>query len=109
MTQAFDHAVDALTEFRNIHIKTVGRYIVAPSRARTAAAADANVSKAIETSGKVNIASVSSRAASGDSHLKGTGGTDLITFLKQTRDETRAAEVGLRSGETARQVLISCE
>lgn len=86
ITSAFNTAVDALTAFRDIHIRIVGRYIVAPSRmARNDQVA------AKEESEVTNIASVSSRTGTNKDELKGTGGTNLMGFLKRTRDETRAA------------------
>lgn len=84
VTNAFNTAVDALTSFRDIHIRIVGRYIVAPSR----------MSRVIENETEpsvVNIASASSREGTQKDELKGTGGTNLMGFLKRTRDETRAA------------------
>jgi len=80
--EAFDIAVDAMTAFRDIHIKIVARYIVTPSRA-------ANSQDTFE---RKNIASASSDSSVGKDELKGTGGTNLMAFLKQTRDETRAAK-----------------
>lgn len=81
MRAAFDEAVEAMTAFRDIHIQIVARYIVAPSR--TAKTNNSEIAK--------NIASASSGSSQTLSELKGTGGTDLMVFLKQTRDETRAA------------------
>ncbi|KAK5954771.1 hypothetical protein OHC33_004497 [Knufia fluminis] len=80
--RAFDAAVDAMTAFRDIHIKIVARYIVRPSRA---------VSCEL-TSEHKNIATASSGASATRGELKGTGGTNLMAFLKQTRDETRRAK-----------------
>lgn len=83
-TDAFNTAVDALTGFRDIHIRIVGRYIVAPSRMGKPSANETD-------SGVMNIASASSRTGVPKDELKGTGGTNLMGFLKRTRDETRAA------------------
>lgn len=76
---AFEQAVEAMTVFRDIHIQIVARYIVAPSR----------IAKAANLEGVKNIASAGSSQSRDE--LKGTGGTNLMGFLKQTRDETRAA------------------
>lgn len=78
--KAYDDAVDALTAFRDTHIKIVARYIITPSK----------LTPAIDNSVQ-NLATASSVQAT-DENLKGTGGTDLIQFLKQTREETRAAK-----------------
>ncbi|GAB7359183.1 hypothetical protein MBLNU230_g5250t1 [Neophaeotheca triangularis] len=77
---AYQSAIDALTALRNEHLKIVTRYIVVPSRSSTA-------------SGTRNLASVSvakeeDGGAGGDKELTGTGGTSLLPFLKQSRDET---------------------
>ena len=91
---AYDRTVTALSKFRDIHIQIVTRYIITPSKLPPAA-------HVLRKTG-VNLASASSEVAqkaviSDDSEKKepaqlyGTGGTDLIPFLKQTRDETREA------------------
>lgn len=86
IASAFNTAVDALTGFRDIHIRIVGRYIVAPSRMVKRCDSGAE-------QGAVNIASASSRTGVQKEDLKGTGGTNLMGFLKRTRDETSAAAV----------------
>lgn len=82
--EAFQTATRALAEFRNKHLQMVTRYIIIPSR-------QPNGSQG------VNLATVSSRlkapsAAGGvqtsGGELTGTGGTALLPFLKQSRDET---------------------
>ncbi|KAJ1338667.1 Indoleamine 2,3-dioxygenase [Microdochium nivale] len=91
--EAYKRATQTLTAFRNIHIQIVTRYIILPSR-RARLRGD--------NSGKRDLASASSSAAAvavgaaanniGEApELKGTGGTTLIPFLKQARDETTEA------------------
>ena len=80
--KAFDAAVNAMTTFRDIHIRIVARYIVGPSQNP---ASEAGLQRK-------NIASASSEDSTAREDLKGTGGTNLMAFLKQTRDETRAAK-----------------
>lgn len=80
--EAYDDAVDALTKFRDIHINIVARYIIAPARS-----CDFQGKTAVR-----NIATAFSGKSSTREDLKGTGGTDLMTFLKQTRDETQAVK-----------------
>lgn len=76
--EAYNFAVKELERFRDVHIQIVTRYIIRPSRAQQPPAVN----------GGINIAVASSR--SGDTKgLKGTGGTDLMPFLRQARDETR--------------------
>ncbi|KIN00586.1 hypothetical protein OIDMADRAFT_146019 [Oidiodendron maius Zn] len=74
---AYNTAVSRLAAFRDIHIQIVARYIIAPSRKPLQSLSDG-----------VNIATVSSNRSS-MTGLSGTGGTELMPFLKQSRDETR--------------------
>ncbi|KAH6839521.1 Indoleamine 2,3-dioxygenase [Chaetomium sp. MPI-CAGE-AT-0009] len=95
--EAFEGATRALAEFRNKHLQMVTRYIIIPSR------------KPNPNQG-VNLATASSRlkgssasegkeaapAVAGE--LTGTGGTALLPFLKQSRDETfQAGQLQARS------------
>lgn len=85
---AYVNATESLTTFRDKHIQIVARYIIAPSRRAHAAVSNSGT----------NIATASSRQsanmASEGLQLSGTGGTQLMPFLKQTRDETKQAGVG---------------
>lgn len=81
---AYTAATDALTEFRNVHIRIVSRYIVVPSRKPRPACLGGPVP------GQKNLASSSDRSRKIED-LTGTGGTALMPFLKQTRDETKEA------------------
>lgn len=67
--RAYEEAVAALILFRDAHIRIVTRYVLAPARRG-------------KTSG-------SGSAAESLDELKGTGGTNLMQFLKQAREETR--------------------
>jgi indoleamine 2,3-dioxygenase len=81
--EAFRTATRALAEFRNKHLQIVARYIIIPSR-------QPNGSQGM------NLATASSRLKAsgadamptGGGELTGTGGTALLPFLKQSRDET---------------------
>jgi indoleamine 2,3-dioxygenase len=77
---AYTTATTALSEFRNKHIQIVTRYIILPSRKQNYGNADRGH----------NLATASKRIATTESteELKGTGGTTLLPFLKQARDET---------------------
>jgi len=82
---AYNATVEALVAFRNIHIQIVAGYIIAPSRAPRASY--------IAQNRALNLATASTKGqqaarASEKQQLAGTGGTMLIPFLKQTRDET---------------------
>lgn len=82
LREAYISATEALTEFRNRHIQIVTRYIILPSK------------QPWSGSKKKNLASASSEtkgAVTKSEELTGTGGTTLVPFLKQARDETTFA------------------
>lgn len=94
LRDAYTAATDALAEFRNNHIKIVTRYIVIPSKKPWAGT-------------RQNLASSSSSSSSASSNgdsgeLRGTGGTALMPFLRQSRDETACA--GRLEAESCRVV-----
>ncbi|RAL11059.1 indoleamine 2,3-dioxygenase [Aspergillus homomorphus CBS 101889] len=84
---AYNEAVMSLGRFRDKHVRMVTRYIIRPARATPPS----------ETSSQLNLATTTStRMESWNGQgvtdgVHGTGGTDLIPFLKQTRDTTKAA------------------
>ncbi|KAK6600417.1 Indoleamine 2,3-dioxygenase 1 [Botrytis cinerea] len=86
VTKAYNHAVETLTEFRNIHIQIVTRYIINPSRKAMAQGTEK------ENAG-LNLAVATTKKGGKD--VRGTGGTQLIPFLKQSRDETRNMTVNV--------------
>lgn len=77
LREVYTAATDALSQFRDKHIKIVTRYIILPS-------------KQPWNGGRKNLASASSEWKAGQ-ELRGTGGTALVPFLKQTRNETSQA------------------
>ena len=81
---AYDACLAMLQEFRNKHINIVSRYIIIKSRESRSR------SRGLETvSGKLNLSTASRKIdRTNKKNLKGTGGTALIPFLKQARDET---------------------
>ncbi|KAH7117428.1 indoleamine 2,3-dioxygenase [Dactylonectria macrodidyma] len=83
---AYVAATDALSSFRDRHIQIVTRYIILPSK------------QAPRQNARKNLASASAEK-NGSQELTGTGGTTLVPFLKQARDET--AEAGQIRGEVA--------
>lgn len=89
VSNAYNAAVEALVAFRNIHIQIVAGYIIAPSRSPRA--------KYIVQTQTLNLATASTKGQQTSTNekqqLAGTGGTMLIPFLKQTRDETGEAAV----------------
>ncbi|KAM0519509.1 hypothetical protein ACHAPE_003683 [Trichoderma viride] len=79
LREAYTAAVDALTEFRGKHVKLVTRYIIIPSKKPWAGTT------------RRNLASSSSRK--GGEGLMGTGGTELIPFLRQAKVETEVNKI----------------
>ncbi|KAF4618121.1 hypothetical protein G7Y89_g14988 [Cudoniella acicularis] len=75
--EAFNFAVIELEKFRDIHIQIVTRYIITPS-----------TKAAPNSGGGLNLA-IASSAKKDTKGLHGTGGTELLPFLRQSRDETR--------------------
>lgn len=81
---AFDAALAMLRALRDKHIQMVSRYIIIKSRETRSHSRSLSPKQA--SAQRVNLASSVKR---GDSKkLRGTGGTALISFLKQARDET---------------------
>ena len=67
LTAAYNAAVASVSDFRDQHIRIATRYVILPSRMAS-----------------------QEKPAQG---LIGTGGTKLVPFLRQARDETLAAAV----------------
>ncbi|KAI0189853.1 indoleamine 2,3-dioxygenase [Astrocystis sublimbata] len=81
---AYDACLAMLRAFRDIHIAIVTRYIVLPSRANRARSRSRSP-EAVRNR-QQNLATASRQGE--QKNVKGTGGTSLIPFLKQARDET---------------------
>lgn len=105
---AFTGATEALGRFRNKHIQIVTRYIVLPAKRAAMQSRSAPSSTSSSSTARHNLATSSAAASAGtgtgtgassqdEPELKGTGGTTLIPFLKQARDETFEAGVLRRS------------
>ncbi|THV06382.1 Indoleamine 2,3-dioxygenase [Dendrothele bispora CBS 962.96] len=83
---AYNTAVVALKEFRDSHMIIVARYIIGPAR---------RVAEATEQERKDTMEGV---VEASHSLLKGTGGTDMVRFLKGVRNQTAEAVVGRVQG-----------
>ena len=83
LSLAYDACLAMLSSFRDKHIAIVTRYIITPSREVRARSR----SRSPELARTRNNIAVASRKTQGEGQ-KGTGGTALIPFLKQARDET---------------------
>ncbi|KAE8380300.1 Indoleamine 2,3-dioxygenase [Aspergillus bertholletiae] len=82
---AFNTAVMSLGVFRDSHIQMVTRYIIMVAKAKPPT--DGPMQVNLATSTTTQMQGRSERLTRG---IHGTGGTDLIPFLKQTRDTTKA-------------------
>ena len=104
LSLAYDAALAMLRALRDKHIQLVSRYIITKSREgrslgpveralspRKDPGAGRGVIKNIATA---NAAASTEGPRSGRSKLRGTGGTALIPFLKQARDETGEPAIG---------------
>ncbi|TAQ88957.1 hypothetical protein B7494_g2708 [Chlorociboria aeruginascens] len=82
---AYEACLAMLRAFRDKHINIVSRYIVIKSRESRSKSRSRSHGV---TRRKLDIATSSRQDSAGKKNLKGTGGTALIPFLKQARDET---------------------
>ena len=74
---AYNLAVASLGKLRDKHIQIVTRYIIGPSR-KPNAGRFLGINLAVASTGKKGVEG-----------LQGSGGTQLMPFLKQSRDETK--------------------
>ncbi|KAI5790821.1 Indoleamine 2,3-dioxygenase [Pyronema domesticum] len=96
LTTAYDECLRALSSFRDKHLQIVSRYIVIMSqeskrRMSTVAAATSPANPVHDIPGNPLGLAKGEAAKKG---LKGTGGTKLMPFLKQSRDETMEPATG---------------
>ncbi|KAL9116387.1 MAG: hypothetical protein Q9187_007088 [Circinaria calcarea] len=82
---AYDACLAMLRALRDKHIQMVSRYIIVKSRESRSHSRSLSPRSAPLP---LNIATVSKDGKAGNRKLRGTGGTALIPFLKQARDET---------------------
>ncbi|KAL8342997.1 hypothetical protein RB598_004383 [Gaeumannomyces tritici] len=116
LQETFEHATKVLAEFRNKHLQIVTRYIVVPSRKHQQSQKKGSIGLAAagttlwreppqnpvavpKNASRDAGASPDGKASKGDTRdrrmsetqLTGTGGTAVMPFLKQIRDETLRA------------------
>lgn len=98
---AYDAALSMLRALRDKHIAMVSRYIIVKSRearnvsqARSGQDRSISPSKPINTQPTINLATAGNlQSSQAKAPFRGTGGTSLIPFLKQARDETGSLAV----------------
>ncbi|KAF9449442.1 Indoleamine 2,3-dioxygenase [Macrolepiota fuliginosa MF-IS2] len=104
VVKAYDSAVKALKEFRDAHMIIVTLYVIGPARragkksatvvadsqATPGATRKSGVGSSEETDTRLMEQAFGGNGESDDA-LKGTGGTDLVRFLKGIRDQTALA------------------
>lgn len=89
LVTAYDACLAMLHAFRDKHIQMVSRYIIIKSRqARRPSSAGQQSQQKINLASATDATSSLDRTRSKTGGPKGTGGTSLIPFLKQARDET---------------------
>jgi len=100
LTDAYNAALAALRRLRDAHLRIVTLYIVGPShRAPPGSRAPTLTMQAKEIAGAVKVGFANGTCSgSGPTLLRGTGGTDLIRFLKGVRDRTSEAALELDDG-----------
>lgn len=89
--QAYNAVVMALGNFRDKHIQIVTRYVITPASQPVSSEAKNQTTRINLASATSSFISNSPSTTKQDKIFYGTGGTDLIPFLKATRDETKAA------------------
>ncbi|KAI5123804.1 hypothetical protein M0805_009099 [Coniferiporia weirii] len=92
---AYNAAVDALRTFRNAHLRIVALFIVGPARRIEAGNRTMLLAQPAALSAG-DVPRKSDMENGGDGGVKGTGGTNAMTFLKGVRDRT--ADAILRDG-----------
>ncbi|OJD26733.1 hypothetical protein ACJ73_01888 [Blastomyces percursus] len=116
---AYDSCLAVLRAMRDKHIQMVSRYIIIKAREarvhhdRSASSPRAapggsgkaravNLARPVAATGGGEVVAPASGSGGGSKSLRGTGGTPLIPFLKQARDETGEPAVGLLVKELAK-------
>lgn len=87
LQEAYGRCISMLKIFRDNHIQIVTKYIILPSNSKQHGSNKPGILSPIEPNTKISDCS---RSKAASSKTIGTGGTRLMPFLKQCRDETVA-------------------
>lgn len=96
LSDAYNAAINALASFRNRHLQIVSRYVIVPAHRAQVATGKGPYPTVAKTSDE-SISCTHGPSATNIHSLRGTGGTAMIPFLRQVRDETTATRVSLDS------------
>lgn len=91
---AYDACLAMLRSLRDKHIQMVSRYIIVKSRAHSRSLSPRAAPPPRRNLAHVAPEPVRPDGRQGSKSLRGTGGTALIPFLKQARDETGEPAIG---------------
>ena len=107
LRKAYNDSALTLCAFSDYHLQLVARYIMLAAKKETGATGAGSSSfttkqAKLPEEKLINLATVTEKktpsslrgSSSHADEYYGTGGTDLLPFLKQTRDTTRAAAMG---------------
>ena len=86
LSTAYDASLAMLRSLRDKHIQMVSRYIIVKSR--ESRSHSRSLSPPVYASSKPKALNLAIGTSAGKGKMRGTGGTALIPFLKQARDET---------------------
>jgi indoleamine 2,3-dioxygenase len=97
LTAAYDDAVRRLKEFRDAHMRIVAIYIVGPARRAAEREAERARRDVESQEGRwLGPKEDVDEQLPSDEGLKGTGGTELVRFLKGVRDRTAGSVLGAK-------------
>ena len=89
---AYDACVAMLRRFRDLHLQIVSRFIIVPANAKK---------QQLSRTQSQQDRGIATVEAKNKKEIRGTGGTFLMPFLKQARDET----IEMAAGEFARGLI----